>query len=124
MAGPRGRRWTGGESQAPGFGVDPSREVALPARLPLVGLRYVRSDNVLGEVVEGELVLLNADSGEYFGLNRTGTRIWELLGELEDLDRVQTALTQQYPVDAAVLRHDLESLVAELQRAGLLRAVG
>lgn len=89
-----------------------------------MGLRYVRSDNVLGEVVEGELVLLNADSGEYFGLNRTGTRIWELLGELEELDRVQNALIQQYPVDAAVLRRDLESLVAELQRAGLLRAVG
>lgn len=80
-----------------------------------------RSRNALGEVVDGELVLLNLDSGEYFGLNRTGTRIWELLGETTDLDEVHRALLGQFAVDPEVLRRDLEELIAELEQAGLVR---
>lgn len=86
-----------------------------------MGRRMARSRNALGEVVDGELVLLNLDSGEYFGLNRTGTRIWELLGETTDLDEVHRALLGQFAVDPEVLRRDLEELIAELEQAGLVR---
>lgn len=85
-----------------------------------MGRHFSRSETAMGELVDGELVLLNMDSGEYFGLNPTGTRIWELLGEHGDLDRVHEALVRQYAVDPERLRADLEELVADLERAGLV----
>jgi hypothetical protein len=88
-----------------------------------MGRRFMRSENALGELVDGELVLLNIESGEYFGLNRTGSRVWELLGEVPDLDRVHEELALRYRVDRQLLREDLNDLVAELERAGLIREV-
>ena len=39
------------------------------------------SDDVVAREVAGETVLLNLASGTYFGLNETGTLIWELIEE-------------------------------------------
>jgi hypothetical protein len=74
----------------------------------------------MGEVVDGELVLLNLDSGQYFGLNRTGTRIWELLGSTPHLDDVERVLAEQYRIEPSRARQDLDELIAELERAGLV----
>ena len=86
-----------------------------------MGRTFSRSENAMGELVDGELVLLNMDSGEYFGLNATGTRIWALLAEHGDLDLVHEAMVRKYAVDPKRLRSDLEELIADLERAGLVR---
>ena len=39
------------------------------------------SEDVVSRDLEGEAVILNLDSGTYFGLDRVGTRIWSLLQE-------------------------------------------
>ena len=39
------------------------------------------ADGVLSRILGGEAVLVSLGSGEYFGLNAVGTRIWELVGE-------------------------------------------
>lgn len=80
-----------------------------------------RSDKAIGEIVEEELVLLQTETGQYFSLNSTGARIWQLLGESSDLGWVHEALTRAFPVDAEELRRDLNELVDELEAARLVR---
>ena len=80
-----------------------------------------RCPDAIGEVVDGELVLLNVRTGVYFGLNPTGTKIWELLERHSDVDELHLALTGLYPVSPAVLRADLDALVLDLEKAGLVR---
>jgi hypothetical protein len=41
----------------------------------------VDADEVAWRVTDGEAVLLHADSSAYFGLNRTGTLLWERITE-------------------------------------------
>lgn len=82
--------------------------------------RWVRSERAMGEIVDGELVLLNLDSGQYFGLNRTGTRIWELLETKPRLEELERAISEQYRVDPSLVRQDLQELITELERAGLV----
>ncbi len=89
-----------------------------------MGKRLVRTEQAIGEVVDGELVLLNVETGVYFGLNRTGTKIWELLGERSDVDDVLSALERVYPVERATLRRDLDALIADLEKSGLVREIG
>lgn len=79
-------------------------------------------EDVLFQQLQGEVVLLNMASQRYYGLDRVGARMWELLLESGNVDAVTDRLLETYDTDRLTLRSDLESLVGELVGAGLLRA--
>jgi hypothetical protein len=72
------------------------------------------SPSVLSREVHGEAILLHLDSGEYFGLDTVGARVWQLIGEKGDLIDVEATLGREYDVDRARLARDVERIVAEL----------
>jgi hypothetical protein len=86
----------------------------LPAR---VGI----SDQVLFQEIEGECVLLDMTSEQYFGLDDVGTKIWQLLVTDGDTARVVSTLTHVYDVDEVTLRNDVANLIRELSEKGLVK---
>ena len=80
------------------------------------------ADRVLSQTLGGEVMLLDLKSEQYFGLDAVGTRIWELIGELGDVDRVFAALVAEYDAEPEILAADLRSLLTRLVDAGLLQA--
>ncbi len=68
----------------------------------------------------GEAVLLNLESGQYYGLDPVGARIWELLRSPHSVQSLQATILEEYEVDAETCLRDLSTLVAALQRAGLV----
>ena len=77
-------------------------------------------EHVLCRKLEDEMVLLNLDSGEYFGLNDTATRVWELLGEGCGREEIAGRLAAEYEVGAEAAAGHVASLCDELLAAGLL----
>jgi hypothetical protein len=80
-------------------------------------------ESVIFQKLNDEAVLLNMSNQQYFGLNDTGARMWDLLVTLGAPGEVVARMAHDYDVPAATLQADLESLVNELLEAGLLRAV-
>lgn len=78
------------------------------------------SADVLAQEVSGEMVLLDLKSEQYLGLNEVGTRIWQLLQEHNELDVVSGILLDEYDVDAALLKADLDKLINEMLEAGII----
>jgi hypothetical protein len=78
-------------------------------------------NEVLFHDLNGEAVLLNLQNGKYFGLDSTGTRIWNLLVELGDIAAAYQVLQEEYDVDPDQLRSDLLALVDQLAVNGLVR---
>ena len=78
-------------------------------------------DDVVFRELDGEAVILNLDTGIYFGLNEAGTRMWSLLQQEESLQRVFEALRAEYDVASEVLQADLLRLVEQMQEKGLIR---
>lgn len=76
--------------------------------------------NVVFRELDGEAVILNLDTGVYFGLDPTGTRIWQLIQEQAVLQAVLDAMCIEYDAEVATLEHDLLQLVNELCAKGLL----
>ena len=76
--------------------------------------------DVLSQEVSGETVLLDLNSENYFGLNDVGTRIWQLMQEDGDLQKVYDTMLDEYDVDKKQLGKDMEELVAKLVDAGLI----
>ncbi len=70
--------------------------------------------------VGDETVILDLASGNYFGLDAVGARIWQLIGEGQNLESVCQILLAEYDVSRDVAERDLLSLMEELKSRGLL----
>ncbi len=77
--------------------------------------RHLRiSDAAVVRDLDGESVILNIESGIYFGLDRIGTRVWQLIEEHGDVDAIVRVMEHEYDADPQTLRADAEALVAAL----------
>ena len=75
--------------------------------------------------IDGEAILLNLDSGVYFGLDEVGTRVWNLISEKHTLGDIQGKMIQEFDVSQSRLSKDLNLLIRELLSRGLLlRVIG
>ena len=78
------------------------------------------SDTVFAQEVDGEMVLLDMESENYFGLDEVGTAIWQAMQEHGNLQEIFDALLEQYDVEAEVLEKDLSEFVDQLVKSGLV----
>ena len=70
--------------------------------------------------LDGEAVVLELDSGRYYGLNETGTRMWLLLLEHGEVEPALRALLDEYDVPEDRLRTDFLDFVEALVSQRLL----
>jgi hypothetical protein len=85
------------------------------------GPKLVLNDSVVFAELDDEAVLLNIETGVYFGLDEIGTEIWNLLSGGADEDAVVDKLLVEYDVDATQVRVDVKEFIATLQTNGLVR---
>ena len=80
-------------------------------------------DAVVSRELDGETVLLNLDTGIYFGLDAVATDIWRAIQQGGMLQDAFESACAWYDVDTAVLKADLLRLVNQMAAKGLLQAV-
>jgi len=80
----------------------------------------INDENVVSRELEGEAVILNLETGVYFGLNGVGTRIWALIQEYGSLRKVLEVMEQEYEVVPKTLEDDLIELIEQMQARGLV----
>jgi hypothetical protein len=79
------------------------------------------ADKVAWRVVDGEAVIVHADSSAYYGLNSTGTIIWEAIATAPlALEEIAARLSERYGLEREAVRADVEAFVASLGGEGLL----
>lgn len=78
-------------------------------------------EDVLVQDLSGEIVLLNLESEEYFGLDDIGTKIWGILTESGSLQAAYNTLLATYNVEPEHLQSDLLELVENLATHGLVK---
>jgi hypothetical protein len=76
--------------------------------------------DVLFRVVGEEGVLVNLRTELYFGLNPVGTRMWNALCGAPSIQAAYDKLLEEYEVEPAQLRADLEELIEQLLRQKLI----
>ena len=77
------------------------------------------SDDAVFRELEGESVLLNLETGMYYGLDAVGTRAWQLAAVAGSLRAVRDALVDEYDAAPDVIERDLLSLADALVGKGL-----
>lgn len=82
---------------------------------------YKRSPDVIATDLGDELILLDPARGEMFGLNESGRRVW--LDLEHSPDSVAAAIAEEFGIEPARARADVELLLAALTEAGLVERV-
>ena len=83
--------------------------------------RLVQPANVLIRFLDKESVLLNIDTERYFGLDETGTRMWQLVTAAPKIQVAYEQLLDEYDVTPDLLRENLVDLLNRLVENGLLQ---
>lgn len=84
-------------------------------------MKVTVSADVVTRRLDEELIMLDLESENYFGLDEVGTRMWEVLCSAPSLQAAFDQLLSEYDVDAERLHLDLEKLVNQLLGHGLVR---
>jgi hypothetical protein len=85
-----------------------------------IASRIVVAEAAIFRELDGEAVLLNLDTGIYFGLDEVGTRMWQLIERQGRLDAVRDAIVGEFDVDAPTAERDLLALAESLRAKGLV----
>jgi hypothetical protein len=79
-----------------------------------------RSENTPWTTIEGEVLMMSIEQGQYFSLNEVGSRIWDLLETPTEPTALIEKLTAEYAVSTDVCSGQVDSFLAGLRNRGLL----
>lgn len=88
-----------------------------PARKPAVPKRR---EGVAAQIADGEAVLLDIESGEYFALNPVGSRIWELSDGTRSTAEIVSVICDEFDVAEDVAMADTHQILGELEKEKLV----
>ena len=84
-------------------------------------LRFrVNTPTVTHETIDGEAVIINLDSGNYYSLVEVGSFIWDLVGKGASAGEVQNLVLQTYQGNATDINRGVQELLAQLQQENLI----
>ena len=80
----------------------------------------VNTPTVTHETIDGEAVIINLDSGNYYSLIEVGSFIWGLVEKGASASEVQNSVLQTYQGNAQDIDRGVQELLAQLQQENLI----
>jgi hypothetical protein len=93
---------------------------ARPLRLLSSATVVAKSDGFIEAEIDNEVVALSIEHGTCYGLNRVGSRIWNLLARPTRIGDLCATLLAEYNVDPNVCERQVLDLLEELRSEGLI----
>ncbi len=80
----------------------------------------VNAPKVIHEIIDGEAVIIDFDTGNYYSLDKVGTEVWEFIERSANLRDIREALCGRYDGPREQIERAVDEFVAELQRENLV----
>lgn len=85
--------------------------------------KIIRTDKALASAIDDELVMFDANAGQYYGLNSVATAVWNQLETAKTVDELASELTNEFDVSKKDCINDLLEFLPDLQKKGLIEIV-
>ena len=82
--------------------------------------QYRRNDEILFGQSGTDTFLMSAESGLYYALNETASRLWQILDQPCGEDEIVAALVAEYRVDPARCRGEIGPFLSDLVERTIL----
>lgn len=83
-------------------------------------MRLTRNPGLVTAEMDGDIVMMNVESGTYYGLTGVGPEIWAALENPRSADDLIDHLLPRYEVSAEMLRQDINAFLTDMQKNGLV----
>jgi hypothetical protein len=83
----------------------------------------VQSREPVAVDMDDTVVMMSLERGKYYGLDKVGSRIWELLAEPRSVADLCSTLEAEFEVDAETCAADVRAFLTELAGEHLIRIV-
>ena len=80
----------------------------------------VRNPELLSVEMDGDLVMMSIESGNYFGVSGIGPSIWSFLETPKQFDEVVNEIVENFEVEPELAAADLHKFVAEMAQNGMI----
>jgi ABC-type transport system involved in Fe-S cluster assembly fused permease/ATPase subunit len=84
---------------------------------------YIQNKEVIQSRIGDEIVMLDVESGFYFGLNSVASVIWEMMKEKVDLETMVDALMKEFDVDKSTCESDTLELLGQMAEKKIISIV-
>lgn len=78
------------------------------------------AESALSTTLDDEAVILETESGMYYGLNDVATHIWEEIDERRTVAELRESILATYDAEPDQVERDLESVLADMLDNGLI----
>lgn len=85
-----------------------------------LNLELKRSEDYVFNEVDGELVMMNIETGSYASMNETGKSIWEALEGTQTVETVLNGLTKEYDITFEQAQKEVTPFLIQLQEKGII----
>lgn len=82
-----------------------------------------KATNVLAETeLDGEVVLMNIDTGSFHALKGTGLAIWQMIDGSRDLTTIKAEMRKRFDVDDATCSAEVDAFVQSVAKVGFVES--
>ena len=85
--------------------------------------RYIQNKEIIQSKIGEEVVMLDVESGFYFGLNSVASIIWGMLEKEITFNELIDQLLSQFDVDRQLCEQDTQELLDQLLEKHVIREV-
>lgn len=82
---------------------------------------FRKSADLLESDVDDEIVALDVEKGQCYGLNAVGSRVWKLLDTPMSIQAICRSLQDEYDVAPDICEAEVSRLLGDLQSEGLVQ---
>jgi hypothetical protein len=79
-----------------------------------------RKPDTLFNQIDGEVVMLSIENSEYYGMDKVGSRIWEMLEQPHSFKALVTILMEEYEVSEQQCNDDTLAFIKKLTDKNLV----
>ena len=85
--------------------------------------RFIQNKTIVQSKIGEEVVMLDRESGFYFGLNSVASVIWSLLADEIGFEKLIDQLMAQFNVERSVCEADTQELLDQMLEKNIIRKV-
>jgi hypothetical protein len=86
-------------------------------------VHYIQNKEVIQSRIGDEIVMLDVESGFYFGLNSVASVIWDMMKVEVDLETMVGELMREFDVDKSTCELDTIELLTHMLEKKIIRVV-
>jgi len=86
-------------------------------------MRVRRSDNAVGRIIDGEVVVLVPEDAMLHALGGCGSRIWEIIETESSITGISKIICDEYDVESARAEAEVADFIHSLKKLNLVEIV-